>query len=203
MVRHINENDWIVTEEGIGQVISMYDRYVEKFSPSFLNSEKRLGEFDFKVCKYKLFMNFDGKIRKRSAIFTTNINYCEELSEKYQKLRDEVLEHNREAFEKFLNLKVNIPLTVNFELFFRNESGINLDVMKGDIKEISASLSKPFGFEEFLRFVDNKGLEIDLDKANKNPNLTAPDFYIRLHNENYATRNKTLLFKKVELIINN
>ena len=41
-----------------------------------------------------------------------------------------------------------------------------------------------------------------IGKANKNPNLKVPDFYIRLHNENYDSKDKKLLFNKVELIVN-
>jgi len=40
-----------------------------------------------------------------------------------------------------------------------------------------------------------------IGKANKNPNLKVPDYYIRLHNENYDSKDKKLLFNKVELIL--
>ena len=78
-----------------------------------------------------------------------------------------------------------------------------MESIKEEVKGINASLNKPFVFDEFLKFADNKGLAIDLGKANKNPNLKIPDFYIRLYNENYDSKDKKLLFKKVELIINN
>lgn len=198
----LSNDQWIETEEGIGQVISLHDCYVEKFSPSFLSGEKSLGELDLKICQYKLFMNFEGKIRKRSAIFTLNANYCEKLSDRYRKLRNEVIEQNGEAYDKFQSDKAKKPLKVNFELFFHNESGIDLDSMKESVKGINASLNKPFVFDDFIELVDNKGLAIDFDKANKNPNLKVPDYYIRLHNENYDSKDKKLLFNKVELIVN-
>jgi hypothetical protein len=202
MAIEVNIADWIVTEDGIGQVLSYHNCYVEKYSPSFLRGEKKIGVLDHVICQYKLFMDFEGKIRKRNAILTSNANYCEKLSDKYQKLLNEVIEQNSEAYKKFQSYKAKNSQKINFELFFHNERGVDLDSMKESVKGINASLNKPFVFDDFIKLVDNQGLAIDFAKANKNPNLNIPDYYIRLHNENYGSKDKKLLFNKVELIVN-
>lgn len=198
----LSNEQWIETEEGIGQIISLHDCYVEEFSPSFLSGEKNLNDLDYTICHYKLFMNFEGTVRKRSAIFNTNAFYCGELSEKYRKVLGQKIEKNSEAYEKFLKLKSKKPVKVNFDLFFHDTGDVDIGGLKGEIEKLNLAMNKPFIFEDFLRLLSDKNLDIDLIKANKNPNLTLSDFYIRLHNEDYASKDKKLQFKKVELIIN-
>ncbi|MET0116408.1 MAG: hypothetical protein ABW090_03180 [Sedimenticola sp.] len=200
-MKEFTAGQWIQTEEGVGQVISTHDLYVEEYSPDFLEGKKEIGELLVRVCVYKILSDYQGKIRKRKIIITSNIEYCDPISNEYKRIINKIIHENPAAFNRFMKLECNKNLYDEHRIFFQNRSH-NIESLKAGIDEINQELNKPFVFKDFKMAVKKHGLDIDFAKANKNPDLRPPDFYISLFNENYAIRNKQALFTKVQITIN-
>ena len=202
MTREVKIDDWIETEHGIGKVLSLHNCYVEKYSPSFLEGEKKLNDLDCVICKYKLFMNFDGSVRKRNMVLSSNASYCAQLSDEYKGLLNQAIKANENNYEKFLAFKPTKSKPVIVELFFRNKKSTDLELLKKQVTEINNDLQKPFIFDDFEHLLLNKAETIKLQDANKNPDLQPPDYIIRLYNNEYSRSGKNLLFEKVDFTIN-
>lgn len=194
------KGQWVCALEGLAQIISIHDFYVEEFSPEYMEGKKKPGEYSHSICVYKLLCDYNGKIRKRSLVQYSNIDMCEPVTGEYQILLDKVKTQNLTEFERHQNLTVKKTPVPPVKLFFRYQNA-DLASLNAGINAINHELDKPFIFPDFKKAVENHGLDIDFSKANKKPDLRPPDFYISLYIDNFVVRNKQTLFTKVEGII--
>ncbi len=201
MTNELKKGHWVCALEGLAQIDSIHDFYVEQFSSEYLEEKKKVGEFSHRICVYKLLCDYDGKIRKRSLIQYSNVDMCEPVTGEYQILLDKVKIKNLTEYERHQSLIVKKIPVPPVKLFFKHPN-TDLESLSAGINAIDQELDKPFVFPDFKKAVEYQGLDIDFSKANRNPDLRPPDFYISFCCDSFVVRNKQILFTKVEGVIN-
>ena len=144
-VKEFEIGDWIVTSEGISQVLGTEKYIVEEF---FKNDFPELGigdVFDNKVV-YKIFCDFEGKPRKTKFIAHYSSEWCEPISDKYNELKEQVIKAHPDVYEKFIKRKIEKPIIANLEFSIRVEPKRKEEIIE-NINNFLANLDKKYAFE--------------------------------------------------------
>ncbi|WP_440904446.1 hypothetical protein ACMZOO_16805 [Catenovulum sp. SX2] len=117
-IREFELNDWLVTEDGVCQVLGSQKYVVEPFFQKEYPSYGLGDEFENKlVCK--ILCGFDGKPRKSRYINHYSSKWCEPLGGKYLILRDKVQSKYPEQYKKFTLVKIKKPVLANVDFPIR------------------------------------------------------------------------------------
>jgi len=194
----LKAGDWVVNEDGIAQVVSMHSTYIEEFSINYLNGSQAIGDLEYELCAYKVLCNFDGKPRKRNIRLVMNAEYCEPVSGEYLALLSNFkVKHPRE-YARFTDFKSKVPIKRSYHLSFHYRHP-DLSGLIESVAAIDSELPKPFVFSDFDKLAKTKKLNLDISRAYADPNIQPADFFLRLYNEDLATRDNKMLFWEVRL----
>ena len=195
-MKHEFENrQYIEAFDGIGQVLSIHDFFVEEYSKEYIN-EKDFGTPLITRVLYKMLCDFEGKIRKRSLVQYCNIDCCSPLSKSSQKIIDDIKNNFTKEYERFLNYKVKRPVQHVINAWLNVPEDIVKD-MEIFINEINKTFHSAFTYADLLVKIGEKYTTLDLYSMNKNFTRTNNNLVINLRNDNFATEGKRALFTSV------
>ena len=158
-IRNFKTDDWIVSEDGVCQVLAVQDYAIEPFF-AHKYPDKKLGEmFDRKlVCK--LLCNFTPTIRKSKYIKVYSSKYCEPISEQYSDLKVIVQRDHPDQYLKFEKVKLNKPCYASLDFPIRVNPNHKDEIISA-INDLLANRinSMDFGGVENLLIENISGIE--------------------------------------------
>lgn len=200
-MQNLTKDQWIVTEEGICQVISTHDYYIEEYSLEYLEGNSDIGDFSKTICVYKILCDYEGNIRKRNIVKYANAKYFGPVSKKYKPTIEKVKKESPDEFERFIKFTSKKKPFLVETFFFCYEEQSALNDLKLAVEEIGAELGDAFSFQDFKDAVIKEKLDINFSKANINSELRPADFIIALYNNDLIVRNKQAIFAGLRVIV--
>jgi hypothetical protein len=152
--RAISINDWITTPEGICQVVGIQDYVVEEFFSNDFPDLKVGDTFETKVV-WKMFCDFEGKLRRSKFFNWSSIESCRPLKQKYENLLETVITENQVAYERFVNRVPSKPVMSAVEFSIRVEPSVKSNVLES-INVLLADMPQAFSFSELETRLSNE-----------------------------------------------
>ena len=148
-IRGFSIGDWIVTENGIGQVIGSQAYAVQEF---FKDDYPTLncGDIFDNIVVYKILCDFDGKPRKTKFFTYISSQFCDPIDANNLKIKDRVKASYSDAYETFLKRKPKRHVESSIDLTFRVIPKYKEGVIV-QIQDILDTMPKPFDFKTFER----------------------------------------------------
>lgn len=191
---------WVDAFEGIGQVLSIHDFFVEEFSPEAVKGQE-IGDFLRTIVVYKMLCDFDGKIRKRKLILSCNANMCSPISQESQLIINSIQAEKTEIFRKYLDFKDKKPLGELVDIWFSLPIE-HIKEIQEKIAIINNELNTPFTYPTFVEKVNQHYVNIDLNSMHDQDRQGISNFIISFYNQELIVRNKRCVFSGVKGIQN-
>jgi hypothetical protein len=169
--------EWIETMDGICQVLGTEKYVVEEFFKSDF-PELNIGEvFDNKVV-YKIFCDFEGKLRKTKFITHYSSKWCAPLSDKYIKIKDLVIEEHTGLYQEFEKRAIKNPILSSVEFSIRVDPKRKQEIIK-NLNRLLSDFDKKHSFNE-VQEVIYKGIDGILSKQLTNNDTLQTNVLISL-----------------------
>lgn len=191
---------WVDALEGIGQVLSLHDFFVEEFNPEIAEG-KKVGDSLLTLCVYKMLCDFKGKVRKRNLVLSCNANMCKPICHDSRLVLDEIQNGKPEAYKKYSDFKSKKPLGEPVDIWLRLPVD-QLDDLRNGIAIVNQKLDKPFTYIEFLEALKANGIDLDFTSMHKQDPVGSSDFIVSFFNKDYLVKDKRALFTDVRGVIN-
>ncbi len=192
----MKEGDWIDGFEGIGMVVAVYSIVADELHTLY-HSEVQIGQHLHDLVQYKMFCDFDGKIRKRRHYLNCNICLCNPICEESKKVLGIAKKEHEKDYEKYQKLEPTKPFGdwANWYLPGGVLSPSQIEKTKG-IKEV---IAKPFTFRDYKNAL--LSIDIDIEKLLSVKSFVTPYITISFFNENYEYRKGQRLFTQVNCTV--
>jgi len=192
MSKELKPGDWVDALDGISKVIEVKHIYKENYPlASTSNNELELGDLLNIIVIYKIFCDFDGKLRKRNAIQHCSIKVCTPICNESQAVLDKLKKADQSSLAKFDNLTQKKP--------FRNNVTTWVMIPKPFEVGVLTAINKEFDKEAFTfnELINELRVKLKLDKTwcffgNKTDEVS--QVVLSLNNKNYSSKDKQLLF---------
>ncbi len=138
--------DWIEVYEGIAQVYGAQDYFVEEFFAHDF-PEFEIGDIFTTKIVYRVFCNYEGKLRKTHFFNHTDYENCKPLDAKSLGILENLQQKQPEAYDKFKSRKPTKPLIgrLDISLLVEPES---LERVKKELNSLIKKMDKPFTYAE-------------------------------------------------------
>jgi len=168
-IREFEIGEWIVTDDGVCQVLGSQKYYIEPFFAKDFESLK-VGDAFENIVVYKIFCDFEGNLRKTKFINWHSSKLCDSISDQYLKIKNKAKKENPEKYKKFLERELNKPVISRVEFSVRVEPDKRDEIIK-QMQLLLDSLAVPFDFNTFENSIykDIKG--IISERLTNNDNL--------------------------------
>lgn len=191
---------WVDAFDGIGQVLSLHDFYVEEFSPEIMEG-KKLGDYLLTLCVYKVLCDFEGKIRQRNLILSCNVNMCKPICHDSKLMLDEIQNEKPEDYRKYTVYKSKKPIGGPVDIWLRMPED-QLDLLQNGIEVVNKNVDKPFNYPEFLEALKEAGVYLDFSSMHQHNPIRSSNFIVSFFNKDYLVEGKRALFSDVKGVIN-
>ena len=193
---------WVDGFGGIGQLISTHDLYFEEFSSPTGEKKYNIGEKYFSVAIYKIFCDYEGKIRRRSHIQSCNADYCRTISQDSMTLVNKIKCNHPEDYEKFTKIKPKKPLGkwVDIWLSFPDEV---VEDYANKIFNMHKKLRETFTYPEYCQEFKNLEIESDGKSPHQLSRYGSNRIIISLFNADFKIKEKRMVFRKANCTLKN
>lgn len=199
-VADLNIGDWVLTEDGIGQVLYIRDFYVEEFVEIMpFEDELKKGGLYKTFVGVKLFCNFNGKVKKIFKVDFYHSYSCEKLSKTDSKLLKKSLEENKALYEKYKRYTPKRDVFSYVELSYLIEE--NKEKVIFEIRNLIKDLSLPFTFKELKKEFEKSTIKLNLNnylKHGVNASAQSKITFV-LYNSSYKVYKKERLFDYLKI----
>lgn len=192
---------WVLTEDGIGQVLNKVDWYVEEFVELRPYDDFNLGDLYKTFVKVKLYCDFKGKPKKKFKTEYYHGYACENLSKSDIKKLEKSIKKNSSRYEQFLKYEYSENLYSLVELTY----DIEIDLFDGLSKVLNDFLREHqsgFTFHELKIKIEAADLGIDMLSFIREGYVSSrgKGITIVLFNSEYQSKNKQRVFQFAKLV---
>ena len=187
--------EWVSDGIYIGQVLSIRNLYVEKYTADYFE-DKKLGSFKATLATIKVLCETDGKIKKRDRIASYNMDYFKQVNQEESTLIQSIKSNQPEEYEKYIlyDQKKDI-FSVSYIGFSIVMS--ELDNIQEKIQSILQALPNAFTLTEFIKESQLQKLPLDFDTGTGSTIYDEGNFELQFINSNYRVINKKRIFTNV------
>lgn len=196
MKSKLTKDQWVDGLDGIGQILSLHNFYVEEYSPEIIEG-KSVGDFLRTIAVYKVLCHFNGKVRKRNIILSCNANLCRPISKNSQDFVKAIQDNQPNDYEKYIAYQKKKPIDHTVDIWLKVPVEIRMQIQEG-ISSINKELNKPFIYPEFEEKLKDHRIKINLDLMHNDEYPPKNNFIISFFNDNFLVKNKRALFTMVK-----
>lgn len=199
MSQTLELGQWVVSEDGLGQVLSLHKHHRESFEEAFHGEKVGQITHVFAICK--ILCDFSGKIRKNKLLKVYQTKHIKPVSQDQKQLISHIQIHQVEAYQRYLFYDEKPGPTNSISLLFK-VGGQHFKDIDRKIKEIRQHLPHFFRFKAFKKAFRQTSMPFELENYLRYGTEYSRDDTIQLvfHNHGYKTIGKEKIFDAISVI---
>lgn len=156
----IKESEWFCAIEGLAIAEKVYDFYFEEYD--HIPQNKKVGDYNLSMVRYKLFCDFDGHPIKRNRCKIFNAAYCSPMCAKYKEVLKRSIKDNPKEYASFLKfLKIPKEMKRYVSITYALSENTKIKAIQ-DLEKLKNSLPTKFSFLELLKIATDNQCIIDM-----------------------------------------
>ena len=194
MEKKFTRDQWINAYDGIAQVISIHEFFVEEYCHEYKKGVP-LGQPLRTVVLCKILCDYAGNLRKRSLVQSCNVSLCSLLSEKSRAIIEAIKHSFPEEYNKFDKYKAKQPM--------RHIISNWLNIPENQVGDIKYAVNHMdvgtlFNYPQVLKYIKDCFPVLDLGAICQGCSRSNNNLVLRLHNDGFVVYEKRAVFTKIK-----
>lgn len=194
--KNIKIGEWFCAFEGMAIADRIHVFYYEEYDD--IPEGKKVGDYKLSMVEYKLFCDYDGTPIKRNRFKAFNMDYCNSINKKEEKILNKSIKEHPKEYESFKKLLTATKHTYSDKMVIYEVPEDKKHQVAQDMDRILMSLPKKFTFEDFIKKGEEFQCPINLKKHIK-PGWWPPVYIWVMMGYTYGDFDgKRVLFDKIK-----